>query len=240
MFHQTAGIRSILLRQAHAAHEIGKPGIAEQGREAFMIEQHGQAAIASLECHLQRGKGMILFTESRVNSSNVLPRSAVGLGLLDDIPKNFSGVFDSAGLRVSISEHASVDGRLRRGLHGLLKLLRGFLIFSIAHQRKTKKEVAEGEIALQVERFLELRERLIRPAAPGKNLAMYGIDDEREGIRFLRSPDHSQRFVVSPQILQEFRIPLQSSGVSRVDDQRAAKLTFGTGKIPIKEFDDLA
>src|SRR5260370_25258302 len=109
MFHQTAGIRSIVLRQAHAAHEIGKPGIAAQGRETFMIEQHGQAAIASLECQLQRRKSMILFTESGVNSSNVLPGSAAGLGLLDNISKNFSGVFYSAGLRVCISEHASVD-----------------------------------------------------------------------------------------------------------------------------------
>src|SRR5258708_38505943 len=109
MFHQTAGIRSIVLRQAHAAHEIGKPGIAEQGREAFMIEQHGQAAIASLECHLQRGKGMILFTESRVNSSNVLPGRAVGLSLLADIPKNFSGVLNSVGLRVYLSDLSSCN-----------------------------------------------------------------------------------------------------------------------------------
>src|SRR5207249_5783312 len=123
-----------------------------------------------------------------VDSSNVHPGRAVRLGFLDDIAKNFSGLFDSAGLRVHISEHASIDRRFRRGLHGLLELLHGFVISSIVHQRKTKKEMAKGEIALKVERFLELRDCFFPPAAPGKNLAMYRIDDEREGIHFLRAP----------------------------------------------------
>src|SRR6266403_517488 len=239
-FHRAAGIRSIVLGQTHAAHQIGKPGIAAQRHESFMVEQHGHAAIASLKCHLERSKSMILFTQSCVDSSNVLPGGAIRLGLLDDITKNLSGLFDSAGLRACISEHASVDGRFRRRLDGLLKFFHGFLIFSIAHQRKSKKKVAEGKIALQVERFLELRDCFLRPAAPGKNLAMYRIDDEREGVRFLRAPDHSQRFVVARHILQEFRIPLQSGSVSLVDGQSAAKLTFGAGKIPIKDFEDLA
>src|SRR5437016_6606744 len=156
MFLQTVGIRSIVLRQTHAAYEIGKAGIAAQWHESFMIEQHGHATVASLECHLQSGKSMILFPQSGVDSSNVHPGRAVRLGFLDDIAKNFSGLFDSAGLRVHISEHASIDRRFRRGLHGLLELLHGFVISSIVHQRKTKKEMAKGEIALKVERFLEL------------------------------------------------------------------------------------
>src|ERR1700720_4273920 len=205
-----------------------------------MFEQHGHAAIASLECHLERGKSMILFTQSCVDSSNVLPGSAVRLGLLDDIAKNLSGIFDSAGLRAGISEHTSVDGRLRRGLDGLLKFLHGLLIFSITHQRKAKKKVPEREIALEVERFLKLRDCFPRPAAPRKNLAVYCVDDKGEGIRLLRAPDGSQRFVVARQILQEFRIPLQSGGVSRVDDQGPAKLTLGAGKFPIKDFENLA
>src|SRR5438046_5233015 len=177
--------RSIVLRQTRAAHESGEPRITAQRHESLMIEQHGHAAITSLECHFQRDKSMILFTKSCVDSSNVLPGSAVPLGFPDDITKNFSGLFDSAVLRVYKSEHALVDGRFRRGLHGLLKLLYGLLIFSIVHERQTKKVVAEGEVTLQVERFLELRGSFLRPAAPGKNLAMHRIDDEREGIHFL-------------------------------------------------------
>src|SRR5882762_6354428 len=55
MLHQTAGMRSIVLRQPNAADEVGKPGIATRRHESFMIEQHSHAAIASLECHLQSG-----------------------------------------------------------------------------------------------------------------------------------------------------------------------------------------
>ncbi len=121
----------------------------------------------------------------------------------------------------------------------MLELLHGLLISSIVHQRKSKKKVAEEKIAPKVERFLELRDCFLWPAAPGKDLAMYRIDDEGEGVRFLRAPDHGQRFVVPPQILQEFRIPLQSGSVSRVNDQRPAKLSLGTVKIPIKVFEDL-
>src|SRR5882762_3927338 len=122
MLHQTAGIRSIVLRQPNAAHEIGKPRIAAQWHESFMIEQHSHAAIASLEGHLQSSKSMILFSQRRVDSSNVHPGCAVRLSFLDDLAKNLSGLFDSAGLRVPISEHASIDGRFRRELHGLLEL----------------------------------------------------------------------------------------------------------------------
>jgi hypothetical protein len=172
---------------AHAAHQIGKPGIAAQRHESFMIEEHGHAAITSLECHLQSGKSMILFTQSCVDSSNVHLGRAVRLGFLNDVAKNLSSVFDSAGLRVYISEHASIDGRFPRGLHRLLELLHGLLIFSIVHQRKSKKESGRGKIALKVERFLELRDCFLRPAAPEKNLAVYGIVDEREGVRFLRA-----------------------------------------------------
>src|SRR5437016_13249804 len=107
----------------------------------------------------------------------------------------------------------------------------GLLIFSIVHQRKSKKKVAEGKIALRVERFLELRDDFLWPAAPGKDLAMYRIDDEGEGVRFLGAPDQSQLFVVPPQILQEFRIPLLSGSVSRVNDQRPVRLSLGTVKI---------
>src|SRR5437660_4867128 len=133
---------SIVLRQTRAAHQSGEPRIAAQRHESFMIEQHGHAAITSLECHFQRDKSMILFTKSCVDSSNVLPGSAVPLGFPDDITKNFSGLFDSAVLRVYKSEHALVDGRFRRGLHGLLKLFNGLLIFFIVLYSQTQKVVA--------------------------------------------------------------------------------------------------
>ena len=145
-----------------------------------MIEQHGHAAITSLECHFQRHKSMILFTKSCVDSSNVLPGSAVPLGFPDDITKNFSGLFDSAVLRVYKSEHALVDGRFRRGLHGLLKLLYGLLIFSIvswaiiiAKAVSTKKAVRESAEFLRIfERSTRLDDLHASSAAfsgPSKN-----------------------------------------------------------------------
>src|SRR2546430_13826035 len=110
--------RSIVLRQTRAAHQSGEPRIAAQRHESFMIEQHGHAAITSLECHFQRDKSMILFTKSCVDSSNVLPGSAVPLGFPDDITKNFSGLSDSAVLRVFTCEPPFEQGRFCRGLHG--------------------------------------------------------------------------------------------------------------------------
>src|SRR5437016_9852313 len=146
MVHQTAGILSIVRRQTHAAHEIGKPGIAAQWYESFMIEQHSHAAITSLECQLQSGKSMILFSQSHVDSSNVHPGRAVRLSFLDDISKNFSGLFDSAGLPVHIGEHASINRRFRRGLHGLLKLLHGFGIFSVCTKVRPKRKWPRGKL----------------------------------------------------------------------------------------------
>ena len=106
----------------------------------------------------------------------------------------------------------------------------------VALQLKHDAEVvtAVEECWIELDGFLQLRNRVVVAAGNVKSAAVICVDNRRERIEFNRTLTLGNRFLKSAEAGQwTVAVPMMRSGIVRLERDRALKFANGSGKINI-------
>src|SRR5262249_39403965 len=174
---------------------VGAQGV-KQGMRFPPDEKFRIALLIGLS---QKGEGLILFPQARIDGCEVAPGDMPSFGVLLQFGEQLARFGALACTRVGMPEPGLVHGEVWREGYSPLKFGNRFCKLSLSHIRESQEMVRVGKIGVDFERLPQLLDRQIVSSQKQESPSTHGVDDERKRVELLGLLDLGQGFLVPAQ-----------------------------------------